>query len=264
MEPDRTAPSLRLVDVQKRFALRDVLDGISFDVFPGQVFGYLGPNGAGKSTTVKILIGLLAADGGRAEVCGLDVAKHPLDVRRRIGYVPESAVLYDTLTVFETLQLVGRLHDLDDALIEARMVALLDAFDLGSRMRSRVGGLSKGMRQKLMLCGALLHDPDVLFLDEPLSGLDVSATMFVKEVIRALADSGKTIFYCSHMMDVVERVCDRIVILADGKLVADGTFEEIAALSDETQLEKIFAQITGADDGSERAARVLDALAVDV
>lgn len=258
-----TSPTIRVVGLEKRFKLQTVLDGISFEVHRGQVFGYLGPNGAGKSTTVKILCGMLAADRGTLEVCGLDVVREPLEVKRRIGYVPENASFYEGLTVYETLQLTGRLHDMDEACLAARIPALLDAFDLGSRLRSRVASLSKGMRQKLVLSSALLHDPELLFLDEPLSGLDVSSTIFVKELIRVLADAGKTIFYCSHMMDVVERVCDRLLILDAGRIVAEGTFEELAARSDETQLESIFAQFTGADDGRERATSVLEAMRAD-
>ena len=252
--------SVVLRGLTKTFGVAEVLKGIDLEVAPGQVFGYLGPNGAGKSTTVKILIGMLGGFGGEARVAGVDVRRDPVEVKRRIGYVPENASLYEPLTVIETLQLTGRLHDLPEELIDRRIPGLLDGFGLGARGPSRIASLSKGMRQKVLLCAALLHDPQILFLDEPLSGLDVASTILVKELIRGLADEGRTIFYCSHMMDVVERVCDRIVILHEGRVVADGSFEELASRSDERHLEGIFAQLTGGGDGAERAAAIRAAL----
>jgi len=242
------------------FAGKEVLCGIDLEVGPGRVFGYLGPNGAGKSTTVKILTGLLGGFTGEVTVAGVDVRVDPVEVKRRVGYVPENASLFENLHTAELLQLVGRLHDVDEDLIEERAVRLAAAFGLEARLRSRISALSKGMRQKVLMIAALLHDPEVLFLDEPLSGLDVAATILVKELIRALADRGKTIFYCSHMMDVVERVCDRIVILDGGRVVADGTFAELAQKSQERHLEAIFAGLTGGTDGSEQVAAILAAL----
>jgi ABC-2 type transport system ATP-binding protein len=255
-----SAPSIELRGLTKTFGRRDVLSGVNLVVQPGTVFGYLGPNGAGKSTTVKILCGMLADFGGEAWVAGVDVRREPMEVKRRIGYVPENAALYDALTVTELLRFVGRLHDLDDRLVRRRGMALLEAFDLGARAHSRLGALSKGMRQKVLFTTALLHDPALLFLDEPLSGLDVQSVLLVKELIRLLADRGRTLFYCSHVMDVVERVCDRIAILSAGAIVADGTFEELRRRSDEARLEAIFAELTGSADGKAEAARVLEAL----
>ncbi|MBK8977703.1 MAG: ABC transporter ATP-binding protein [Planctomycetes bacterium] len=247
--------------LSKSFGDRRVLDGIDLRVAPGEVLGYLGPNGAGKSTTVRILVGMLAGFEGRAEVAGFDVREHPLEVKRRIGYVAENAVLYEALTVQEHLLLVGRLHGLRDEAILARAKPMLDAFDLGSRIASRLGALSKGMRQKVMIVGALLHDPEVLFLDEPLSGLDAHSAVLIKELIRALADDGRTIFYCSHMLDVVERVCDRLVILADGRIAANGTLAELRARSQGGgTLERIFLELTSDGGASQRARAVVAAL----
>lgn len=236
------------------------LSGIDLEVRPGEVLGYIGPNGSGKSTTVKILTGLLPAFDGEARVAGFDVRMAPIEVKRRIGYVPEQAQLYDALTPLELLTFVGRMHDLDERHARARGSALLEAFGLQDRTHLRIGSLSKGMKQKVLFCTALLHDPAVLFLDEPLSGLDVNAVILAKELIRQLADAGKAVFYCSHVMDVVERVCDRIVLIAHGAVVAQGTFAELAQRADETRLEAVFSQLTGGGGEAEQARRIVSAL----
>lgn len=246
--------------LRKAFVGKQVLDGIDLRVERGLVFGYIGPNGAGKTTTVKILTGMLGHFEGEARVAGFDPHRDPVEVKRRIGYVPENSPLYEALTADEFLFLVGRLHGLDDTQIDTRAGLMLDALGLRARRHTRIGSLSKGMRQKLLIAAALLHDPEIVFLDEPLAGLDVESTILVKELVRALADDGKTVFYCSHMMDVVERVCDRIAILDGGRIVADGTFEELAARSEEASLEKIFMELTRHGDASQRARSLLDAL----
>ncbi len=256
--PDQ--PAIRCQGLTMRFPGKEVLRGLDFEVERGTVFGYIGANGAGKTTTVKVLTGMLDLFGGQVEVAGIDVAEDPRAVKARIGYVPESAVLYEGLTAFEYLSLIGRIHQLDEDLIEARAVELLHVFDLGDRAHNRLSTYSKGMRQKVMFCCALLHDPEILFLDEPLSGLDVDSTIFIKELIRRLADEGRTIFYCSHMMDVVERVCDRIVILNEGLIQVDGSFEELASRSDEESLEGLFSAVTGASAPQERIDLLLETL----
>lgn len=262
MSEREPAFAIRCRDLHMRFPGKEVLRGIDLEVEAGTVFGYLGANGAGKTTTTKILTGALASFRGKVEVAGVDVAKEPLRVKEHIGFVPESAVLYEGLTAFEFLQLLGRLRRMDEGLIEARAVELLHAFGLSGRAHNRLSTYSKGMRQKVMFCGALLHDPEVLFLDEPLSGLDVDSTIFIKELIRRLADEGRTIFYCSHMMDVVERVCDRIVILDEGVIVADGSFEELSARSEEASLEALFSKMTGVGAPEGRIELLLEALAL--
>ncbi len=242
-----TSDAIVLEGLGRSFGNKRVLQGIDLRVPQGQVFGYLGPNGAGKSTTVRILVGMLGGFEGRAVVAGHDVAREPKRVKQRIGYVPENATLYESLTVFEHLLLVGRLFGLDDDLITARGGAFLDAFDLTARLHSRIGSLSKGMRQKVVISSAMLHDPEILFLDEPLSGLDVHSTVLIKTLIRSLADTGRTIFYCSHMMDVVERVCDRIVILHGGAIAADGDVRR--APRAEPGRRDARARVLGADAG---------------
>lgn len=256
--PDDAA--IVLDGLTKQFGHKTVLDGIDLRVTRGQVFGYLGANGAGKSTTVKILVGMLGNFGGHATIAGHDVAKAPLEVKRRVGYVPENAVLYESLTVLEHLMLVARLYGVDDATAQRRVLPILEAFELPGRIGARIGSLSKGMRQKVMLTAALLHDPEILFLDEPLSGLDVHSTALIKALLRRLAGRGRTIFYCSHVMDVVERLCDRIAILKDGRIAVEGSFAELQARSTGGTLERIFLDLTSDGDAEERADRVVAAL----
>jgi ABC-2 type transport system ATP-binding protein len=252
--------ALRLSGLRKRYGDRVVLDGIDLEIPRGTILGYIGPNGAGKSTTVKILCGLLPNFEGEVRVLGLDPRADPVAVKRRIGYVPENAHLFEPLTVAEFLLLVGRLHGLEDRLVKQRAERFLEPFDLSDRLGVRISTLSKGMRQKVLLTSALLHDPELVVLDEPLSGLDVNATILVKELIRLLAEAGKTVFYCSHVMDVVERVCDRIAILDGGKLVALGTFEELQRRQGGGSLEHIFAALTSEGGQTEKARQIVDAL----
>lgn len=252
--------AVELRGLRKSYGARVVLGGIDLAVARGTVLGYIGPNGAGKSTTVKILCGLMPSYEGEVRVLGLDPSAQPLEVKRRIGYVPENAVLFEQLTVAEHLLLVGRLHGLEEELLKRRATKFLELFELGDRLGARIAPLSKGMRQKVLLTSALLHDPELVVLDEPLSGLDVNATILVKELIKALAESGKTVFYCSHVMDVVERVCDRIAILDGGGIVAQGTFEELQAAQGGGSLEKIFAQLTSEGGQAEKARALLAVL----
>jgi ABC-2 type transport system ATP-binding protein len=253
-------PIIDVRDLHKRFGDKPVLRGIDLAVQPGQVLGYIGANGAGKTTTVKILTGLLDGFEGHVVVAGHDVASEPIEVKRRIGYVPENAALYEALSVEEFLMLVGRLHGLPDELSSSRLGRLMEAFELDARLGTRLGSLSKGMRQKVLISSALLHDPRIVFMDEPLNGLDVASTILVKTLIRSLADEGRTVFYCSHMMDVVERVCDRIVIIDEGRVVADGTFEELSAARSGGSLERIFSELTGAGGEQARVRQILAAL----
>jgi ABC-2 type transport system ATP-binding protein len=221
-----------------------VLKDIHLDVFPGEVIGYIGPNGAGKSTTIKILIGVLPQFEGEVRVLGYDVRKDALEVKRRIGYVPENAALYEHLTPQEYLCLIGRLHGMEDGQIRYKTEELLHLLELESKQHTRMHTFSKGMKQKVLLIAGLLHNPDVIFLDEPLSGLDANAVILVKQILTRLAANGKTIFYSSHLMDVVEKISDRIVILNGGQIIANGTFREINA-NKGGSLEQLFTQLTG-------------------
>lgn len=244
--------------VSKRFGEILALDDLTLAVRRGEVLGLVGPNGAGKTTALAILCGLLRADRGRARVSGIDVSDRPLQARRELAFVPDGAPLYANLSPLQHLRLVGRLHGLDEAAIQLEADRLLEALDLDDRSADPVGSFSRGMRQKTALACALLPRPALLVMDEPLSGLDAPTAAIVKEVLRAWADRGGSVLYTSHLLDVVERVCDRVAILAAGRLAALGDLEELRrrAGSDGT-LEEVFGVLAATDDPRERARRVL-------
>jgi ABC-2 type transport system ATP-binding protein len=208
-----------------RYHLTEVLHRVSFSIENGEVVGLLGPNGAGKSTTLKILTGLLAPGEGRVCVQGLCHPERTIDAKRIIGYVPESAILYESLTAQEYLELIGRLREIEEGALQKKIVTLLEIFEIAKQRFSLLATFSKGMRQKVLIAAALIHDPPVLLPDEPLTGLDVSSFLIVKDLLRALSRGGNAILYSSHVLDVVERVCDRVLIIREGNLIADGTLD---------------------------------------
>lgn len=253
------SPIIHIKNLFKSYGTRTVLKDINLEVYPGQVIGYIGPNGAGKSTTVKILCGLITDYEGEVTVKGYDLKKDTLEVKKIIGYVPELAELYDVLTPMEYLQFSGALYGLDESLCRERINRMMKAFDLGENIDQRMDSFSKGMRQKVLLASGLLHNPDIIILDEPLSGLDANSVIVIKELISKLAKEGKTIFYCSHMMDVVEKVSDRIVLIDEGRIIANGNIDELRQQGDKS-LEQIFARLTGKDSLSATADELLSAL----
>ena len=239
---------------------KNALQALSLRVEPGEILGFLGPNGAGKSTTVKILTGMILPTSGRATVAGFDVVAQPLEVKKRIGYIPETAALYDGLTAAEYLELVACLHHLDPRTAAARREELLSLFGLAGSQHDRLSEFSKGMRQKVVIAAGLLHRPEVLFLDEPLDGLDANAAAVVKELLKKLASQGRTILFCSHILEVVERICTRIVIINGGRQIASGTAEQIRADTGTSTLEDAFSRLTGVRDVGETASELLSAL----
>jgi ABC-2 type transport system ATP-binding protein len=236
------------------------LHELDLDVCAGEILGFLGPNGAGKSTTVKILAGMIKPTSGEARVAGFDVVTHAIEVKQRIGYVPESSALYESLTAREYLHLVASLHHQEPAAARERIDELLERFDLAAARDQRLTEYSKGMKQKVLIASALMHRPDVLFLDEPLTGLDANAALVVKELLRSLAAQGRTIFFCSHVLEVVERVCTRIVIVDKGRVVADGTPGAIAERTGASSLEGAFVALTGRRDAAAVTQDLLEAL----
>src|SRR5215510_2511552 len=244
-----------LDNLTKVYASTIAVDRVSLTIPAGQLVGYLGPNGAGKSTTVKMLIGMLTPTSGSASINGLDIERDSLEVKRIIGYVPESGALFESLTGREYLEMVGRLYAIDDSTMIQRIRNFAEFFELDNKTLDRkiLSAYSKGMRQKIVISAALIHNPLVIFFDEPLSGLDASTQLMFKTLIRNLAAEGKTILYCSHILDVVERTCDRIVIIDHGRVVADGTLAELQAASGEGSLERIFNKLTAHGNLEERA-----------
>jgi ABC-2 type transport system ATP-binding protein len=253
-------PSILVENLRFRYSSEEVLHGLSFEIAAGEVTGLLGPNGAGKSTTIKILTGILAPGSGRVEVHGFSLPTQARELKQRIGYVPEAAELYETLSAREFLELCGRLHDLEDSSLFPRVDALLETFDLTDHGHKDLGSFSKGMRQKVLISAALLHNPDVIFLDEPLTGLDVESAVLVKTLLASLAAQGRTVLYSSHVLDVVERICARVLIIDQGVLVADGSPESLKARAQESSLEAVFRDLTHAESAEPRVERLLKGL----
>ena len=235
----------------KQFGTKIAVDGISLSIPEGQIFGLLGPNGAGKTTTLKMLTGMLVPTSGSATVAGHDVQQDPIAVKQRIGVVPESGAVFQSLTPREYLQFVGRLYHMDESDILSRLQELMTLFGLSDQIDQPMTSFSKGMKQKVVISSALLHEFDVLFLDEPLTGLDANTAMLMKTLLRKLVKDGKTVFYCSHILEVVENLCDRIAILDQGKIVADGSISELKSMTKQSSLEGVFSQLTHAEDAGE-------------
>ncbi|HEV3332450.1 MAG TPA: ABC transporter ATP-binding protein [Bryobacteraceae bacterium] len=233
---------------------------VSFTIRPGEILGYLGPNGAGKSTTVKMLTGLIEPSAGQIFYDGRSVYDDLTAFQRRIGYVPEEPHLYPHLSGREYLQLVGRLRGMPRVRLEAKMDEFLRLFDLWDDRHAPLSSYSKGMRQKILLSGALLHDPDVLILDEPFSGLDVTSAMVVRSLLRAMAAQNKTIFYSSHVLEVVEKVCSTVLILRKGQVVAYDSINRLQEMMQQPSLEGVFAQVAQVQDGEIVANRILQAM----
>jgi ABC-2 type transport system ATP-binding protein len=246
--------------LKKSYGDKEAVKSLSFSVKAGEIVGFLGPNGAGKSTTIKMLTCLIKPTGGSATVAGHDVVQDPLEVKKRIGYVPESGALFETLSAVEYLRFVSELHHLDRKTSDQRSQEFLTLFGLWSEKDRRMQEFSKGMKQKVLICSALLHNPEIIFLDEPLNGLDANTASVFKEVLRQLAGQNKTIFFCSHILDVVEKFCNRIMIVDHGSLIADGTPSLIAESTGAKTLEEAFSSLTGVRNIKDSASDFLQAM----
>jgi len=237
------------------------VDRVSFTIRPGDILGYLGPNGAGKSTTVKMLTGLLEPTSGHILFQGEDVHKDLKSYQRRIGYVPEEPHLYPHLSGREYLQLTGRLRGMPRRTLEPKMDELLRLVSLWEDRHSSLASYSKGMRQKILLLSALIHDPELLILDEPFSGLDVNAAMILRALLDRLAERGKMVLYSSHVLEVVEKVCHTVLILRKGQVVAHDSVAHLRELMSKSTLEGVFAQLTQPEDTGAIAQRILEVVA---
>lgn len=236
------------------------VEDVSFRVAPGEVVGFLGPNGAGKSTTVKIITGLLRQDDGIVLFDGRDIGEDMVSFRATLGYVPEDAHLYTYLSGLEYLQLVGRLRGLPEALIESKAMSLLRLFHLDSWEYSPISLYSKGMRQRVLIAAALLHDPKLLIFDEPLSGLDVVSARLFKDLLELLAAEGKAVLYISHVLEIVEQICSRVIVIAKGRLMADAAPSELTKLMSLPNLESVFAQLVQQRDTRSRAEQIVEVM----
>jgi ABC-2 type transport system ATP-binding protein len=244
----------------KRYGERLAVDDVSLEVRRGEVFGLLGPNGAGKSTIVRALVGLHAPTSGRVEVAGFDLAVDPVSAKERLGYVPEVVRLYEALTPREHLILVARLHRLEETAARAAIDRQLGLLDLAEAADRPITSFSKGMKQKVVLAAALLPDPEVLILDEPLSGLDAETTLVAREVVLLAAAEGRAVLFTSHVMEIVEKLCTRIAILVAGRVAALGSMEDIrAAAGSGGDLTQLFATLTRSEDPAATARALLAA-----
>lgn len=249
---------LTVRDVSRRYGALTAVSHISFTVGPGEVLGYLGPNGSGKSTTVKMLVGLMPPSLGTILFDGADIQEHLVEYKAQVGYVPEEAHVYTYLTGPEYLRLCGNLRGIPPSRLEQKIDRFLRVFGLDGDYHATLGSYSKGMRQKILLSAALLHNPRVLVLDEPVSGLDVSTALVMRSVVRALADDGRIVFYSSHELDTVEKISTRVIILRAGRIVADDSASRLRELMSLPSLEDVFSQLAVHENLDEVAQGIVE------
>ena len=238
-----TAPALRTSGLSKSFG-RPAVDGLDLEVRRGELYALLGPNGAGKTTTLRMVTGLVAPDAGRIEVLGIDLAQAPLDAKRRMAYLPDDPMLYGKLKPTEYLEFVAGLWGVEARAAEPRARELLDWLDLSPHAHELTEGFSRGMKQKLALAGALIHEPELLILDEPLTGLDAAAARQVKDLLLSHVARGGTVILTTHILEVAERLAQRIGIIREGRLIAEGTLAELRERTSGGSLEDVFLQLT--------------------
>jgi len=248
------SPLIELHDLCKKYGTKCAVSNVNLSVFGGEVFGFLGPNGAGKTTTIKMIVGLLQPTAGDVKVGGYDIVKQPLQAKFSSGFVPDTPNLYSKLSARELLHFVGDLYSMESQKINRRIEELLRLFSLDDVGDNLIDSYSHGMQQKASLAVALMHDPKVLVLDEPTVGLDPKSARLIKDVLRQLAERGSAVFLTTHILEIAERMCDRIGIINNGRLVAVGTMDELRALQEgEHSLEDIFLSLTGGAEEAEIA-----------
>lgn len=245
----------------KCYASLPAVNNVSFTVRPGEILGYLGPNGSGKSTTVKMITGLMEPTRGQVLFHGGNIKDDLPAYKRVLGYVPEEALLYPYLTGWEYLEFVGILRGMDQKLLRKRAEALLELFILFPYRHATIASYSKGMRQRVLLIAALMHDPEILVFDEPLSGLDVTSAMIFRKVVRSLSEQGKIIFYCSHVLEVVEKLCTHLLILSKGNLAAYGSVSEVRRMTGLETLEDSFSRLVQEQDAEQIAHDIVEVMA---
>jgi ABC-2 type transport system ATP-binding protein len=253
---------LELKEVTKKYTVFPAVDKVSFTVKPSEIVGYLGPNGAGKTTTIKMLAGLLEPTGGKIYFQGKKIKNDLYAYKKRLGYVPEQSEIYPHLSAYEYLLMVGRLRLIPEKTLKPKIRKLLELFDLSMEMDMAISSFSKGMIQKVLITSALLHDPDILLLDEPLSGLDVTTSLIIKDTLAMLADKGKLIIYSSHILEVVEKICSRVIIIHKGRILADDSIDNLRSLMKLPSLEEIFSQLVVKEDTKATARGIADAIKI--
>ena len=254
--------TLRAQRLSKHFSGVSVVKGVDFTIHPGEVVGYLGPNGSGKTTTARMLAGLLEPSSGHVEYGGFDIRIDLVAFRRELGYIPEEPYLYPFLSGSEYLYLIGRLREIPEGLLKTKIDGFLELFGLTAAADQAIASYSKGMRQKIVISAALLHDPSVVLFDEPETGLDVATTLMLRHLVRTLAARGKSILYSSHILEVVERVCDKVIVLHQGAVVADDSIASLRTLLSRSSLEGVFSQLVIRQDPEQLARDLADVSAL--
>jgi ABC-2 type transport system ATP-binding protein len=244
-----SSPAILVRDLKKYYGHKAAVDGVDLEVPRGSFFGFLGPNGAGKSTTIRILTGLIPSDGGTVEILGFRLPEQDLEIKRRIGLVPDESLLFDRLTGAEFLEFVGRMYDLSRPVAVDRARDLMDLFQLQAD-RKIIGEYSKGMRKRVAMAASLIHHPELFLMDEPFEGVDAVGARLMKDILLDQVKRGATIFLTSHVLEVVERLCDHIAIINDGKIVSSGTLDELRQGGE--SLEDVFVRLVGAKGPVER------------
>lgn len=256
-----SAPMIEIKQLNKHYGEKKAVNNLNLNIYSGEVFGFLGPNGAGKTTTIKMIVGLLRPTSGNIKVSGYDVQSQPLQAKAASGYVPDTPNLYPKLSGNELLRFVGELYNIDKEQISHRMSELFKLFNLDHAKDDTIDSYSHGMQQKTAIASALMHDPKVLVLDEPTVGLDPKSARLIKDMLRQMATRGSAIFLSTHILEIAERMCDRIGIIHEGRLIAVGTMEELRNLDQEAasnlpggaSLEDIFLNLTGGTEYAEMA-----------
>ena len=251
---------LEVRNVTRRYGALTAVHDVSFSVGPGEVLGYLGPNGSGKSTTVKMLVGLMPPTRGHIYFDGQDIQEHLVEYKAQVGYVPEEAHVYTYLTGPEYLRLTGRLRGVRADALEVKIDRFLKLFGLDTDYHATLASYSKGMRQKILLSAALLHNPRVIVLDEPVSGLDVSTALVLRAVVRALASAGRIVFYSSHELETIEKISTRVIILGAGKVLADDSAARLRELMNLSSLEDVFSQLAVRENLDEMAQALVETI----
>ncbi len=251
---------IKISNLGKRFDKLKAVDDLSFQINEGEIFGLLGPNGAGKTTTVKMMVGMLKPDKGTIEINGFNAVTDSLKVKADLGYVPESSALYENLTGREHLEMVCNLHHLPLENVDSQVDRLLDAIELQESADKRIAGYSKGMKQRLLLAGAIIHNPHLLILDEPMSGLDANVQSVIRQLIKDFTRDKRIVIFCSHILEVVERLCDRLLIIHQGRKLIEGTPQDITSNLGVDSLSIAFNKLTGANDIDSQARGILDAI----
>jgi ABC-2 type transport system ATP-binding protein len=251
-------PILEAVHLTRAFGDFLAVDDASFTLHRGEIVGFLGPNGAGKTTTIKLLTGLLEPTTGEARVAGYDIQTAPLEAKARLGYVPDTPNLYGKLKAGEYLRFVGRLYKVPPERVEERMRPMLEMFELADVAGNYLDTFSHGMQQKVAITGAFLHDPDIVFMDEPTVGLDPRSARLIKDLMIRNRDRGKTIFFSTHILEIAQTMCDRVIIINKGRIIADARVDEMRRLRGDKSLEDIFLELTGsAAEGEEDVAAMV-------